>query len=258
MRRQNREKKLKSKNNLFIYLILLGIIFIVGGFLFVWFKVSKLEKFTYIEKTGDNGAFVTVVDSKTDNLIRYKINPDTLLKSARGLGEYKLESLWVLGEKEGYGGKLVSESILGNYLIPVHLWKNDNKSNLSIYQKIKVFLASKQNVKEEKILAETDLSNSILINFLNNKIQESEIRVYVDDMTGDPEVIRKVSSVIGTLGTKISGYNKGYDENLDCELLGNKSEILKVFSDVFGCKVTTQTDSDEVKIKLGARFADRF
>ncbi len=258
MRRQNRERKLKSKNNLIAYLSLLGVFFVVLGLLFVWYKVSKLEKFTYVEKTSDNGAFITVVDSKIDKNTRYKVNADIILNSARGLGEYKLESLWVLGEKEGYGGKLVSESILSNYLIPVYLWKNDSKSNLNFYQKIKVFLISKQNIKEEKMLVETNLSNSVLINFLDNNIQESEVKVYVDDMTGDPEAISKVSDIIGTLGTKISGYNKGYDENLDCELLGKDAQILKVFSSVFGCKIVNQTDSDEVKIKLGAKFADRF
>lgn len=258
MRRKNREKKIKKNRNFVVYIVVFSVVLLVVGLLLVWYKVSKLEKFAYVEKSSDNGAFITVVDSRGDKNVRYKVNPNMVLNSARDLGEYKIESLWVLGDKEGYGGKLVSESLVSNYQIPVYLWKSDRDSNLSFYQKIKVSLASKQKNIETLELVDADLSNFILINFLDNDIQESGIRVYVDDMTGDPEVTEKVSSIIGTLGTKVSGYNKGYDENLDCELYGNDTRILKVFSSVFGCKVMGQTDSNEVKIKLGAKFADRF
>ena len=84
-----------------------------------------MEKFTYVEKTSDSGALITIVDSKSDKVVSYKINPDITIASARGLGEYRLESLWILGDKEGYGGRLVSESIASNYLIPVYLWKRN-------------------------------------------------------------------------------------------------------------------------------------
>lgn len=258
MRRKNREKKIKHKTSLVVYFVLLVIVSVVVGLLTVWYKISNLEKFTYVEKTSDNGAFITVVDSKADKSIRYKINSETVMNSARGLGEYRLESLWILGDKEGYGGKLVSESIISNYLIPVYLWKNDKKSNLSFYQKIKVRMISGQNIGDSYDLKGKDLPSSILINFIDNNIQESEIRVFVDDMTGDPEVMARVSSIIGTMGTKVSGYSKGYDENLDCEMYGSDLDKLEVFSSVFGCKYLNQADGGEVKIRLGAKFAERF
>lgn len=258
MKKRERKKRLSGNKKPLVILISIIILILVFFLLFITIKINNLEKFSVVKKASDGGANVLIIDTKKENVINYKIDPDFVINSSYGYGEYKLSSLWILGDKEGLNGDLVAKSIASNFLIPVYLWKDDSKSNLSIYQKIKLKLVSKNIQSDALKFKSFDLPNSILINFLDNNIQESGVRVYVNDMTGDPEVISKVSSITGTLGTKISGYSKGYDENLDCKLYGKEVEILEVFSNVFDCRFLNQTDSDEIKIELGAKFAERF
>jgi len=131
-----KKEKLKIKTRTMLYLFL-TLIFIFLAFLI--FKVFSLDKFIYVSKTSDNLTEIVVVDPKKDKNIIYRIPAGTVLKSSRGLGEYKIESLWILAKKENFEGKLVSESISSNYFIPLYLWKDGLKTNLNIFQRVKVF-----------------------------------------------------------------------------------------------------------------------
>jgi|CXWL01.1.fsa_nt_gi hypothetical protein len=257
--RRTRIKKERQSKPLIASLFLGGFVFLcVSIFIFIYYKVSTLDKFIFVNKTNNGGGEVIVVDSNSDKVIKYQINPDTVLVSARGYGEYKLESLWILGQKEGLNGKLVAESVTTNFLSPVHLWKNGDKSNLNIFQKIKIKSLRTDEISPDKTLDTFNLSNSVLINFINNDIQEKNISVEVEDLTGDQSTINKVSAIIGTLGTKVSGYNKGYDENVDCEISGSDKATINVFADIFDCNIVNNPETNGVKLKLGVKFADRF
>lgn len=261
MRRREREKRVNKNRSKKVFIVwAVTIIFLLTILIsvFIWFKVTKFSKFAVVEKTNDGGGEVIIIDPKTDVAVRYKIDPSLVLNSAYGYGEYKLDSLWKLGVKEGLGGELVSRSVASNFMIPVYKWKDGEQSNLNLYQKIKLKTLLKSDVESNGTLQKFDLPNSILINFVNEKVQESGIGVEVEDLTGDPEIINKVSKIFGTLGTKVSGYTKGYDKEFDCEVYAFDIEIRDLVSDIFGCKGFTNENQNRLKIKLGVKFADRF
>ncbi|MEK7472989.1 MAG: hypothetical protein AAB625_03040 [Patescibacteria group bacterium] len=255
MRRYNKIKKLRNNKIFFSIFIFLLFIFLA----IIFFKISTLDKFIYVTKTSDNLTKIIVVDSKKDKNIIYKIPAGTLLKSSRGLGEYKIESLWILGKKENFEGKLVSESISSNYSIPLYLWKDGVKTNLNIFQRIKVFFNKYQNDNNDLEFVSFDLPSSILIDFINNDIQEAGLSVELNDLTGDQNVVKNVSSILGNLGTKISTYTKGYEEDFDCQIYGSNTKAVKIIANIFGCKISKEdVTTSDIKIKLGGKFADRF
>lgn len=261
MRKRERERRLaksKGKGLLFAWVIVIFFTLLISTVIYVWLKVTNLSKFSVVEKTDDGGGEIMIIDPKLETVVRYKINPDLVLNSAYGYGEYKLDSLWKLGVKEGLGGELVSKSIATNFMIPIYKWKDGEQSNLNLYQKIKLKTLGKSSSQSNETLNKFDLPNSILINFVNEKVQESGIGVEVEDLTGDPETIIKVSKIIGTLGTKVSGYTKGYDKDFDCEVYAKDTEIRNLVLEIFGCKGSTNENENKLKIKLGAKFADRF
>ena len=175
------------------------------------------------------------------------------------MGEYKIESLWILGKKENFEGKLVSESISSNYSIPLYLWKDGVKTNLNIFQRIKVFFNKYQNDNNDLEFVSFDLPSSILIDFINNDIQEAGLSVELNDLTGDQDVVKNVSSILGNLGTKISTYTKGYEEDFDCQIYGSNTKAVKIIANIFGCKISKEdVTTSDIKIKLGGKFADRF
>lgn len=249
-----RKSKRKITNNQkpIINKMIIIFVFLAFGFLsFIFFKVATLDKFIYVNKSEDGSAEII-----TDSFI-YKIPADTELESARGYGKYKLSSLWTLSEKDNIG-KLIPETIVKNFSLPVFLWKNGNKSNLNVYQKIKITF-SKVNRSDEIKINSTKLSNSILIQFINPKLAEITPKIDVEDLTNNLGILEKVSKIIEVLGGKITTNSKGYDANLDCEISGKEMELINIFSSVFGCeKREDKTLSSDLKIRLGVKFAERF
>lgn len=259
MKKRERKKRLNNNKKPLIILILIIILILVSFLLFVIIvKINNLEKFTVVSKSSDGSTDILIIDPKKEAVTNYKISPDLVLNSSYGYGEYKLSSLWILGDKEGMGGDLVVKSISSNFLIPVYLWNSGNKSNLNLYQKIKFKFALKNIQNKAVELKSFDLPNSVLINFVNEKIQESEIGVEVDDLTGDTDSINKVSKIVGTLGTKVVNYNKGYNSDFNCEVYAFDAEIRELFSNIFDCKGFINEDKSKIKLKLGAKFAERF
>jgi len=250
MRRSNSKIKGQKLKVKVIYIFVL-ILFLVFSFLiFIFFKVVTLEKFIYVNKASDGSAEI-ISDS-----FKYKIPADTELESARRYGKYKLSSLWQLSEKDEVGGKLITETIVKNYSLPVFLWKDKNKSNLNIYQKIQVFFnGKKKNI--DFIISSSKIPSSILIQFVDPTFIEVTPKIDVYDLTGSLNTLDRVSKIIEVMGGKITSNSKGYDENLNCEILSNDLKLARIFANILDCKVL-ESDSSTLRIKLGAKFVDRF
>ncbi|WKZ25702.1 MAG: hypothetical protein QY322_00085 [bacterium] len=256
MRRQKYRQK-KHNNGKKMLLLSLILLFISVIFIWIYFAISipRLQKFIFLNKTVDGGGEVVIVGSET--VSKYLIDSQKLLVSSRGLGEYKLDSLWVLGEKEGYSGMLAVESVAKNYSIPIYLWKDGNKSNLSLSQAVKLKLVKFNNIKLLGSFESFDLPKAILVEFVDDSIQERGVLVEVDDYTGSQRTIESVSAILGVMGTKISGYSKGNDDSFDCVVLGRDKLVVNKIASVFGCEQDIE-NRDNVKIRLGGKFSERF
>lgn len=240
-------------------LIILIFVFVMGALVFAFFKVATLPKFTYLNKTNDSGAEIIIIDPQNDKLVKLLVPNEVMLDSAHGYGNYKLSSLWKLSEKDKIGGKLISETILKNFLIPVPLWKNGNNSNLNPFQRIKAILTEKKLKGYDATIDTKKISNSILINFVNPTFVDNTPKIDINDLTGDIATATRVSRVVEIIGGKVTSNSKGYDENLDCEVYGGDTQEVRIFAQVFSCteKVEDQGPID-IKIRLGAKFSERF
>lgn len=258
MRRERRFKNNHRKLTKFGYLLILTFLTIFIIIIFFLIYLSRLDKFIVLNRLDDGAGELVIIDPSIDKVKKYYINSETVLDSSRGYGEYKLKNLWTLAEKEGLGGKLVVESVAKNYSLPVYLWNDNRLNNLNIFQKTKLFFISNTNDDYESEIESRELSKNILINFINADVQESQIQFEIIDLTGNQKVIDNVSTILGTLGTKVSSYSKGYNDSLDCEVSGTVEQITKLISKIFDCKVLDINTENGIKIRLGEVFADRF
>lgn len=263
MRKSKRRniKNIKNKKSKKVTLFLIVFFVLTFGFLaFIFFKVATLGKFIYVNNLNDASEIV-VVDPKKTKIIRILIPGDTQLKASRGLGVYKIESLWKLSKKEGFDAGLVAESIRKTFLLPVYLWKNGTKTNLRLSQKIKVFFLDNKlsNYDVSKIDLIEKIPESISINFVETTLAEKIYKIEMEDLTGNIKSAEDVSKILGIMGATITSYSKGFDENLDCEVIGKDIELIAIVADTFGCKaMIDQSLSTDLKIRLGERFAGRF
>ncbi len=247
-------KRIEPKKNINILLkIILFIVLVVSIFIY---KLETIDSYNYINKSKNGDTEVYVVNNKNDSYIKYVISKDTEFESSRNYGMYKNSSLWVLGEKEKIGGRLVAETLLKNMYLPVYLWKDGEKTNLNFFQKIKSMIIEKKSGVSNYELEIDNIPNSVYINFSSPFINENT-KIEVQDLTGEIGMIDKISKIIESLGGKITSNSKGYNPDLDCKVLGKKTEVQDVFKNIFECDIEYQ-ESDHVVLILGSKFAERF
>lgn len=220
---------------------------------FIFYKVLTLDDFVYVNKTKEGGAEII------GNSFKYVVPFDAVLDSTRGYGIYKLESLWKLSEKDERKGMVVTESIVKNYHLPVYLWKNGGSTNLSLYQRISVLVSKNISEVSDFKFGIKELPGSILINFIQDTIVDESLKFEVEDLTGTQSVIEDVSKIIEVSGAKISTNSKGYDSDLDCEILSSGSKSALFFANLFDCKYVAEKElNGVVRFRLGGKFASRF
>lgn len=256
MRRFKKQKKQNSH-----WPLAIGIIVVVA-FIFLSllvYKVFTVDSFAFINKADNGDAEIIVFDPVGNTSKSFVVAGNTVLSSSRSLGEYRLDNLWILGRKEGYGGKLISESISKNFLIPIYYWKDENKTNLDIFKLIRAKIILGSGTIERKDIQLNNLSNSILVNFVNTEISDSGVEVEIEDLTGTVSTSNDVAKILEILGTKITSFSKGYEKDLDCEVLGTSKKFVEVIATHLDCKETMKEDlKTDIVVRLGGQFAERF
>jgi hypothetical protein len=261
MRKYNHKRREKEGNNLKLPLVVaVVIVLLLLSILFVFFKVLTLGKFVYVNKLNDGSSEIVIVDPQEDDVVKYLFSSDINVDSSRNYGIYKLGNLWSLSQKDPIKGRLVTETITKNFAIPIFLWKDGKDTNLSFYQKIKSLLIEKRKIGYQSRIDTNKLPESLYINFVNSEMVDSTPSVELDDLTGEPDLIDKVSRIIDVFGGKITSNSKGYEKDLECEISGKNREIVKSFAKIFECKINDDDNMliTDVRIRLGAKFAERF
>lgn len=242
----------------FKLLFLIIILFLFFLFVFVFIKISTLDKFIFVNRGKTDNVEIIIYDPNKDITKKIIIPSDTVLKSSHDLGEYKVSSLWILGEKEGYNGSLVANSIAKNYLIPVYLWKNNQSSNMDIFKLIKSKIILKLSKISEITISNSKLSNSELINFVNSDMDNNNIQIAIEDLTDSVGLAEDVTNILQIMGIKNILYTRGTDENLDCEVIGNNKNMLTALANNFECKTILDENAQNIRLRLGHKFASRF
>ncbi len=260
MRRSNYQKQKASKHQKSkkILIIISTIIFSLVLFLSsIFLKINKLGKYAYVNnKNGD--VEVIIVDPQNDKYTKLLINSDFKVQSSMNFGEYKIGNLWILGDKSGIGGKLVSKTVAKNFLVPIYLWKNGKNTNLSFLQKVKSKIVENRLHEYSYSITSFKLPESILINLVDSEISEKEPKVKLEDLTGNVGTVEKVTQIIGIYGVRISAFSKGFDENLDCEVGGTMASLVKLTASVFECSTSLDNQEYDLVIRVGKAFVTRF
>lgn len=268
MRRQLRQKrklnKRKFKSKFRILVVSIGVLILLIcllGTLYIW-KVMTLPRFIYVEKTDNGGGSVVVADSKSGKINRVVINKDVVLNVSHSLGEYKLASIWVLGDKEGYRGDLVAKTLVKNYGLPVYLWKNENNSNLSLLQKsfLKLIKLRIIRLDQSDYKAESkELPLYVSTDFSDSRITEKLTTVEIEDVSGNYKTVADISNVLNIMGAKITNYSRSESEGIDCLINGKNIYATKEIANVLDCLYDTKLETEsDVKIKIGKYFSQRF
>ena len=170
--KQQARKSKKSKYLKFLLILLVPILLFLLIILQTKFWKSSAETFLVIGK--ENGdVIVSVFDPEFEKITNIIIPKNTEVEVARQLGRWKLGSVRELGENEDLEGKLLAESVVKHFKLPVAAWADapalgfaegdvagiikasllPYKTNLGIGDRVKlgIFSVRIKNLKRENI-----------------------------------------------------------------------------------------------------------
>ncbi|MEJ2347691.1 MAG: hypothetical protein P8Y17_00625 [Patescibacteria group bacterium] len=176
--RRKRLVKLRTKKNGKKSLKKFAIVFLVGllAFLFISLQTkfwSSSDKMSLVMRKENGDVIISVFEPEQEKITNLIIPENTEVNVARQLGRWKLRSVWELGENEKLGGRLLAETFVKHFKLPVVAWADSPavgfaegdlgkvirasllpyKTNLGIGDKLKLgFFSFKiKNLKREDI-----------------------------------------------------------------------------------------------------------
>lgn len=251
-----KQKSLKA-NRLLNIIILLTVVISFLILIFGFWKIQTLKKFAYVNNN-DGNVEIIFIDALRDKYIKSLINKDFIVQSSRNYGQYEIGKLWILGQKDGTKGKLITETVTKNFSIPIYLWKDGKSSNLNLFQKIKSVLVYNKLTEYDYTFKTINTPDSFLVNFIDSKTELSYPKLELVDLTGSNHLAEKLANILAIYGIKITSYSKGYDKGLDCEVGGIDKDLVEIASKIFSCQKKLDDGGVDLKIRIGKIFAERF
>jgi len=276
-KRDQKAKKVEEKKSKAI----LGVIFLISILVLVvtgilWKKTKN--------SIWDGEANIGVVYQKNDKielkvlliesnrLVLLKIPGSTLVQAGFGYGDYQLKNIYKLGKLEGYGGKVLSRATGGLLGVNALGFVVDRDSNLTWWDKLRVFWFEKILVKKKSIfdLAEHEaftqeetggeavfrVSQILIDEFINKQIFDERLineslSIGVLNASGEEGIAKNVSRMISNAGGEIRLVSNTDEQNSSRILVANKkienSFIIKFLKNLALINQVEITDIDEYR-----------
>ncbi len=128
-----RNKKLRGKkrpsSRFFLLLVISGVAIALYASLstMYWDGKSKISVVTVVK---DGSIKIISMDPSSNKISQVLIPANTEVTVARGLGNWKIGSVWELGEQEGYSGRLLAETVTNHMSLPTPYWWDESLNSI--------------------------------------------------------------------------------------------------------------------------------
>lgn len=257
-----------KKSKLFVRLLGYIVAFLLMSFGYFLFKTNfwgDERKLIVVFSGVDEGVRVVVFEPSNNKISNFFIPGDTEVEVSRGLGKWKLKSVWNLGTNEGVGGGvLLSETITKHVGIPVFIYSDalgyglinggikssllsiftSYQTNMSLGDRIGIWFF-KLGIKNTK-MTETDLSKT---SFLKPKVLADGTNGYVVSdvppqstlaVFAEPEIFSRYPKFSIVDNTGLPGFSEQFSRVV--EVLGGKVlSVERGTSQEGGCTVRSKS-----------------
>ncbi len=135
---------------------------------------------------------------------------------------------------------------------------NNTGKNLVDLGKNQFLVKQKLNDGQSGYILGGAISPRLTVYFADNNFADKNLRVAVGDATGETGVADKVGQIIEIMGGKIVSVDKKNVLNTDCRVFGSDPKAVKIISNIFSCKISSEKGTFDLEIDLGSAFAKRF
>jgi len=237
-------------------------------------------------------------DTEAGTVTDVAVPGNTQVEVANNLGTWPLSAAWELGKKEGYGGRLLADTITRSLKFPVGGWGEGEIISLSegglsaitavfaspgsstIRAKDRLRLAifsvsaplRRINLEETGYLKEGTITGgdrgyvirakmplSLASVFAQKKVVEEGTKIKIINESGSASA-QYVAGTASVLGAQVASVLDGPPADYDCRIEASEdSATAKALSEVFGCARASSRDlPDQVLFYLGKGFSGRF
>src|SRR3990167_3115617 len=132
IKRKNVEKKRGGKKSI-LRKILIPVLIILSILLFI--KITTRywnghDKVGIVFRQDDGSVAVSEIDPKLGEMTSIIIPGDAEVTVAKNYGVLRIKNVWRLGLNEKLNGKLLSDTVMQNFLFPVHLWSDSDAASI--------------------------------------------------------------------------------------------------------------------------------
>ncbi|KKR74053.1 MAG: hypothetical protein UU16_C0006G0007 [Candidatus Woesebacteria bacterium GW2011_GWA2_40_7] len=95
--------------------------------------------------------------------------------------------------------------------------------------------------------------------FIKPALVGKNIKVYIVDSTGRPNVSQEVGRIFEVMGGKVVSIDKSQGvRDFGCEIAGKDKGLVKKVVNLFGCKIVSENTDFDLEIRLGSEFSKTF
>lgn len=117
-------------SKLFFVIPIIGIVLVFIIFSLFVTTIGNLDRVSIATPDVDGNIVYNLFDFKSGTIITVNIPSSTQLTVARGLGTWKIGSVWKLGQDQKIGGALLSETVTKSLKMPTFYWGDPVYANL--------------------------------------------------------------------------------------------------------------------------------
>ncbi len=284
LRLQKHPAKKKKRGMWKILILILAVIIILAALIWnfgifrSWNGKSKIS----IADQKKGGVSIVVLDPASSTITTIDIPSNTEVEAAHQLGTWKLGSIGKLGDDEKLGGEFLKNTIINSFKFPVSAWVKDGQSNLTILDKLQIWLFTLSignsgktniNLSDTNYLIKGKLIDGTMgyqineVMPLNTKVlftqvilAKANLNVEIENAGAGKTNSNMVGKTIEALGLNITSIKDVDITNDDCIVKGTSKEALDEISKIFSCQKeeTKASDNFDLEIILGKKFKDRF
>jgi len=120
---RRRKKSRNKERKFFPKWVFLAFIFLsIFIFVFIHTKYWGKNLNLAVVSPSNNDVVVNIFNQMRGEMYTINIPADTQVETAHDLGTWKIGSVWQLGINEKLGGRLLSDTVIKNFLFPVGVW----------------------------------------------------------------------------------------------------------------------------------------
>lgn len=282
---QRKNKNLKPSKSRKFYFLFISILFFVLAFIggLYYFLNNAFSQNRVIVAEQNNSQYsLSAYYIAEGNVATLRIPSNIYIEAAMQRGSWRLESVAKIISVENLDRQMYANTLMKAFDVPVDYWQMGVRTNLSLIQRLKLFMIKNKltstsnqtfDLVESRSLVETELPDGE-----NGYIRQSDLnsdikRLFIDENYVAEgyrvEIERRINKnfqsatdlveILTTMGLHVVNIKREDADDTDCVIEAKENVTVDRLAKMFDCKTLINNEGNiDIRVKIGNKFAEKF